>query len=293
MLCACIDIGTNTIRVLVAEAGADGLSERQEQRVYTGLGSAREAGGPVPAHVVEEVAGVVAAQSAFARRAGARDVCVVATAAVRTAPDPAALLAALDRAAGCPVRMLDGHEEARLAFRGATGTHARVLAGRVAVVDVGGGSTELAVGTISAGATWTASRPLGSGSLTRAYLHGDPPTRAELTQLRERARAVLDDVDAPPVDAAVAVGGGAASLRRVVGPVLDRAAAEEALARLCAAPARETARLLGLEPERARLLPAGILALLAAAERLGRALEMGSGGLREGVLLERAAGRLL
>ena len=76
---------------------------------------------------------------------------------------------------------------------------------------------------------------------------------------------------------------------RLVGPVLDVAAVERALGVLTSAPAAEVARLHDLAPERTQLLPAGILVLGAAADRLGRPLRIGRGGLREGVILELAA----
>jgi exopolyphosphatase / guanosine-5'-triphosphate,3'-diphosphate pyrophosphatase len=92
----------------------------------------------------------------------------------------------------------------------------------------------------------------------------------------------------PRLDHAVAVGGSAASLPTLVGPVLDRAAIERALATLGSAPAADVARRHGLAPERTELLPAGILVLGAAARLLGMPLRIARGGLREGVVLELA-----
>ena len=89
--------------------------------------------------------------------------------------------------------------------------------------------------------------------------------------------------DPAAADAAVAVGGSAASLPTLVGPVLDAAALERALGVLAAAPAAEVARRSGSRPSASQLLPAGILVLDAAAQRLGRPLRIGRGGLREGV----------
>ena len=88
----------------------------------------------------------------------------------------------------------------------------------------------------------------------------------------------------------MAVGGSAASLPKLVGPVLDDAALERAIGTLRSAPAAVVARRNGLAPERAVLLPAGILVLAAAARRLGMPLRIGRGGLREGVVLELAGG---
>jgi exopolyphosphatase/guanosine-5'-triphosphate,3'-diphosphate pyrophosphatase len=108
--------------------------------------------------------------------------------------------------------------------------------------------------------------------------------------MRASAAEAFAAADIPRPDDAVAVGGSAASLPTLVGPVLDPAALERALAVLCGAPAAEVARRHALAPERTQLLPAGILVLDAAGRRLGRPLRIGRGGLREGVILELASG---
>jgi exopolyphosphatase / guanosine-5'-triphosphate,3'-diphosphate pyrophosphatase len=286
MLCGCIDIGSNTTRVLVADVGATGILEVLQGKAYTRLGQGLDPGGAVSAPKLAELVGVVARQAAAARAAGAEAFQVVATAAVREAPNRAAVCAALAEAGGGEVAVLSGEEEAALAFLGATGTLAEPLAGGIGVVDVGGGSTEIAVGSAGTGLRWWASRRIGSGSLREP---GAPPLDAAgLAALRARAAAALADVEPPPVAHALAVGGSAASLRRLVGPVLDAPALERALGELCAAPPAVVAARFGLEPERVALLPAGIVLLDAAARRLGRPLRIGCGGLREGVLLRLA-----
>jgi exopolyphosphatase/guanosine-5'-triphosphate,3'-diphosphate pyrophosphatase len=290
MLCACIDIGTNTTRVLVADARGGRLIEVLQRRAFTRLGPRRDE--PIPAAEVEEIARVVAEQRELAERAGASRLLAVATAAIRRAPNQHALLAAVRERGGVDVRVLAGEEEARLAFLGATRTLTEPPAGCGAVVDVGGGSTEIAVGTVRAGVTWCASAPIGSGLLTELADGGDPPSAQDVEAMGRRADEALAGLEVPAaVDWAVAVGGSAASLPRLVGPVLDSAALDRALGELCAAPAEEVARRRALDPRRVRLLPAGILVLDAAGRRLGRPLRIGSGGLREGVVLELAAGR--
>jgi exopolyphosphatase/guanosine-5'-triphosphate,3'-diphosphate pyrophosphatase len=189
--------------------------------------------------------------------------------------------------------VLTGEEEARLAFLGATATLASPPAGRIGVVDVGGGSTELAVGTVAGGVEWCASVRVGSSVLAERHVSSDPPTAAELDAMRAAARAAMADVDVPRVDVALAVGGSATSLRRLVGPVLADDALRAALAVLTGSPCREVALRHELEPERVPLLPAGILVLAAAAERLGRPMAIGNGGLREGVLLDLAGGGIM
>jgi exopolyphosphatase / guanosine-5'-triphosphate,3'-diphosphate pyrophosphatase len=278
MVCACVDIGTNTTRVLVAEVKHGRITEVLQQRVFTRIGT-----GPVIApEKIAEVARVVAAQVELARAAGAERVRVVATAAIRAAVNRDEFLAGM----AVDVEILDGSEEARLAFLGATRTLGRELPGVVGVVDVGGGSTEIAVGTVEDGVRWSSSFLVGSGTLADHYLRSDPPTAQELRDVRAHACDVLEAREVPATECAVAVGGSAASLRQLVGDVLAPPSLERALGVLSAAPAAEVAERFSLDAERVRLLPAGILILDAAAQRLGQPLQIGRGGLREGLVLD-------
>jgi exopolyphosphatase/guanosine-5'-triphosphate,3'-diphosphate pyrophosphatase len=288
MLCGCIDIGTNTTRVLVAEARAGRLTEVLQRRAFTRLGRGLSAGHAIPEDRIEAAAEVVAAQHALAAEAGASPIRTVATAVIRRAANAHEFCAAIRRLCGVDVAVLDAEEEARLAFVGATRTLGGRPAGRLAVVDVGGGSTEIAAGTLAAGVDWWTSLPVGSGVLADRFLASDPPTAGELTAARTHAQRALDGLELPSVDTAVAVGGSAASLRRLVGPVLDRAALDRALAVLQGATAAQVAARYHLEEERVRLLPAGLLALGAAGAALDQPLHIGNGGLREGILLELA-----
>ncbi len=288
MLCGCIDIGTNTTRVLVAEARDGRLTEVLQRRAFTRLGRGLSPGHAIPEDRIAETAEVVAAQHALATEAGASPIRTVATAVIRRAANADEFCAAIRRRCGIDVSVLDGEEEARLAFIGATLTLGTRPAGRVAVVDVGGGSTEIAAGTLAAGVEWWTSLPVGSGVLADCFLASDPPTAGELLAARTHALRALDGLELPDVDTAVAVGGSAASLRRLVGPVLDRDALDRALAVLQGAPAEQVAARYHLEAERVRLLPAGLLALGAAGEALDHPLRIGNGGLREGILLDLA-----
>jgi exopolyphosphatase/guanosine-5'-triphosphate,3'-diphosphate pyrophosphatase len=213
---------------------------------------------------------------------------VVATAAIRGAANAAEFTAALRTAAGIQVEVLDGPEEARLAFLGATRTLGEPLEGTIGVVDVGGGSTEVAIGTLAGGVSWSESFRVGSGLLSDGYRRADPPSAAELHAMREHAHGVFDGLALPPVDAAVAVGGSAASLRRLVGPLLDATSLQDAMRVLAGEPADAVAERFSIDRERVLLMPAGLSVLDAAASALGKPLKIGRGGLREGVILELA-----
>ncbi len=280
MVCACVDIGTNTTRVLVADVKDGRLIEVLQRRAFTHIGTRPE----IPREKIEEVARVVTEQVALAAEAGADRVRVVATACIRAAVNRDEFLAGMSE----QVEILDGNEEARLAFLGATSTLGRELPGVVGVVDVGGGSTEIAVGTIADGVHWSSSFLVGSGALAERYLRSDPPSLDELRAVREHACDVFGARTVPPTDCAVAVGGSAASLRRLVGDVLDGASLRKAIGALSGAPAAEVAEQLALDARRVRLLPAGIVILDAAAEQLRQPLQIGRGGLREGAVLDMA-----
>ena len=291
MLCACIDIGSNTTRVLVADVEAGHLTEVVQRREFTRIAKGLK-GGEIPLEKIAEVARVVAQQRAIVEELECAALRVVATAAIRGAANAVEFTAALRDDGGVEVEVLDGPEEARLAFLGATRTLGEPLEGRIGVVDVGGGSTELAIGTRDGGATWSESFRIGSGILTDAYRRSDPPSAAELHAMREHAHGVFEGLALPPVDDAVAVGGSAASLRRLVGGVLDADSLQGALRALAGEPAEAVARRFAIDRERELLMPAGLIVLDAAAAALGRPLRIGRGGLREGVLLELAAGRI-
>src|SRR3954452_24107714 len=187
MLCGCIDIGTNTTRVLVAEARDGRLNEILQRRAFTRLGRGLAPGGRIPEARIAENAGVVAEQLAVAEQAGARTIRTVATAVIRSATNREEFCRAMREHGGVDVHVLDGEEEARLAFLGATRTLETPLAGRVAVVDVGGGSTEIAIGTVEGGVEWWRSFAFGSGFLADAYLGGDPPSDRQLDDVRFHA----------------------------------------------------------------------------------------------------------
>jgi len=286
---ACIDIGSNTTRLLVAECDPGQLREVHQERHFTRIGRGLKDGVIAPAKI-DEVAGVVSEQLRVARDLGCVQVLGVATAAIRRASNRAELIEAISRSCDLEVNVLSGEEEARLAFVGAAGTLGHDPGGLLGVVDVGGGSSELVVGTAPGTVTWCASFGIGSGDLADGCFRSDPPSSEELTRARRVVAGAVDALEVPHPREAVAVGGSAASLRRLAGPLLDAEAFARSLGLLASERAATIARRFALEFERVRLLPAGLLILQAASEKFGSALQIGQGGLREGVLLEAAGG---
>jgi exopolyphosphatase/guanosine-5'-triphosphate,3'-diphosphate pyrophosphatase len=286
---ACIDIGSNTTRLLVAAPDEGRLRELMTQRAYTRLGRAIRKDGAVPAKKLDEEAAIVSTQVRHARELGAETIAIVATAAIREAANRDDLVDSVERATGLRPRVLTDDEEARLAFMGAAWALNAPDDCALGVVDVGGGSSEIAIGTPATGATWSHSFRIGSGFLADAYLRSDPPGAAELNAVRLHAQGAFEGLEAPPVERLVACGGSATALRRVAGAELSHEALERAIRVLATATIGEVAERFELDAERVRLLPAGVLILDALSERLGQTLKIVNGGLREGCILELAS----
>jgi exopolyphosphatase / guanosine-5'-triphosphate,3'-diphosphate pyrophosphatase len=293
LICACIDIGSNTTRLLVADAGGGGLRELVTQRAFTRIGKSLDAGGAIPAEKIAETAEVVATQAKIAHEVGAERIVTVATAAIRNAPNRDELLAAVGHVDGVRLEVLTGEEEARLSFVGATRTLLTPSDGTIAVIDVGGGSSEIAIGEPDGAMAWSASFRIGSGFLADSYLRSDPPSIDELEKVRRHVAGTFEGLEPPPARDAVAVGGTATSLRRLLGAELSHETLERGIRVLSVTPIAEVAARFELDPERIRLLPAGILVLEAMSDLLGLPLRIARGGLREGVLLELVEGRRL
>jgi exopolyphosphatase / guanosine-5'-triphosphate,3'-diphosphate pyrophosphatase len=283
---ACIDIGSNTTRLLVADCDGDGLREVHQEKVFTRVRRGMLVDDRIAAQKIAEVVTAVAGQVGMARELGCPEIHAVATAAIREAANGDELVATIRDECGLDVTVLTGDQEARLAFVGAARTLGHVPDGELGVVDVGGGSSELVVGTAPGTVTWSISFAVGSGDLADECLRSDPPSEGELRDARARVARALAGFDAPHPAEAVAVGGSAASLQRLAGPLLDRAAFHRSLRVLAAERAADVAKRFALDVERVRLLPAGLLILQAASELLGASLQIARGGLREGVLLE-------
>jgi exopolyphosphatase / guanosine-5'-triphosphate,3'-diphosphate pyrophosphatase len=286
MLCAAIDIGSNTTRVLVAEPFEGQLKKVMEQRAYTRIGKATTKDGSITQPMIHEVGEVVATQVRLAEELGAEVIKAVATAAVREARNRDEIVHAVQEVSGIEIEVLDEEEEGRLAFLGATKALGHPVEGRVAVVDVGGGSSEIVLGTVAEGADKVHSFQIGSGMLAEELLEGDPPSAAELRAVRERIDDFFDGVEIEQPQQAVAVGGSATSMRRLVGAVLEYETLERGVRVLASDPIEEVARRFELDPRRVRILPTGVLLLEKISQLLGQPLQIGKGGLREGVILD-------
>ena len=285
VLCAAIDIGSNTTRLLVAEPDEGRLRTVMEQRAYTRIDSASRHKGKIVAEKVAEITEAVATQVRLAEELEAEAIRTVATAAIREAKNRDKVVAEIERGAGVEVDVLSEEEEGRLAFLGATKALGHPVEGEIAVVDVGGGSSEVILGSVSEGVSKVHSFPIGSGLLADSFLSDDPPSAAELREVREHIAEFFDGVEIEQPAQAVAVGGSATSLRRLVGAVLEYETLERAMRVLASDEIAEVARRFELDPRRVRILPTGVLLLERLSQLLGQPLQIGKGGLREGIIL--------
>jgi exopolyphosphatase/guanosine-5'-triphosphate,3'-diphosphate pyrophosphatase len=281
---AVVDVGSNTIRLLVATRTADGLVCVARGKRMVGLGADIERDGSVSAAKLAEAAECMSGFADIARATGASLIDVVVASPGRQALNADQLAHMLARAAGAPVRILSRDEEARLAFEGALAS-ARTD-GAVAVCDVGGGSTQIAIGTAERGPAWLRSVDLGSLRLSARVPYSDPPTKEELSVVRALAERAFAKLTPPLPAEAIAVGGTARAVKRLVGRTLGPEELREAARLLRRSSAHEVAAEHGLELWRASALPAGVAILLEVQRLLGVPLEVGRGGLREGLALE-------
>lgn len=278
-----IDVGSNTVRLHVAQDG----EEIHREKAMVRLGDAIERTGAIPEGKLVETELLIERFASDARAHGAERLEVLVTSPGRQAANGSRLMARIEAAAGgAPVRLLSAQEEARLAFLGAVSGVRGPSRRLVAVVDVGGGSSQLAVGTRRDGLAWVRSIDIGSMRLSSRLLEDDPPGDAAVARARQELDRLLEGVVPPAPETALAVGGSARALRSIVGPVLGADELDEVAGILARTPAHDITELYGIEPERVRTLAAGAVILGAIQERLHVPLRVVRGGVREGAVLE-------
>ena len=285
MRVAIVDVGSNTVRLLVARAGEGRLEPVLQDKAYLGLGAEIARTGAISSASVQATAAVCGSFAARVRELGADEAEVIVTAPGRQGQGSEALLAALRAQTRLPVRILSAETEGLLAYAGAVACAVDALPDSVGVVDVGGGSTELVVGNTTTGARWVDSVDLGSLRLTRLALPSDPPSRRELAAARVAVRSAMASLSPPIPDAALAVGGSARALAKLVGRTFDADDVGVAVKILSRRRSAKVARDVGIDPRRAGTVLAGALLLGETSRTFGRPLTLGRGGIREGAAL--------
>jgi exopolyphosphatase / guanosine-5'-triphosphate,3'-diphosphate pyrophosphatase len=278
-----IDVGSNTARLFVTEVRGSELSVVDEDRAFLELGA------DLPADV-DKLADLRKVARRFAKRSRELDVDIAET--VVTAPGRGArgkaIVQVLRDVTNGPVRVLTPDEEGCLAYAGAVACAVDVPE-VIAVVDVGGGSTEIVVGTPWFGPSWVRSLELGSLSLTRAFLQGDVLDARALHAARDAVRRSLESIDPPWGDAALATGGSARAMRKIIGEAYTADELDDATSTLSRLRASEISEVFGINPRRVGTVVGGAIVLAEVARVLRRRLVVARGGLREGVALELAA----
>jgi len=271
MRVAVVDVGANTLRLLVAEADAGGgfVPIRVERR------------GSLSADKIERSAEAARKEVRRARKLGAVRLEIVVTSPWRNAENGRELVTALERATGLRVLPLSEEDEAELGFIGAL-ARTKVDAEPVAVCDVGGGSAQVAVGTATA-PSWLRSVPLGSLRLTERCLLSDPPTRLELATARTEAAAAFSELTPPLPAVGLATGGTARALRRYGLCKLNEDTLHTAIDELARLSVVARAKRAKVDLARARTLPAGAIILAELQRVLQVPLGVADGGVREGV----------
>ena len=285
-----IDVGSNTVRLLVASADDDTVAAIREERVYLGLGAELLVHGRVRRRKLDEVAEVTRTYAQIARKLGVRELEVVVTAPGRQG-DASRLLERVGLATAADVRVVSAEEEGRLAFAGAV-SRTDPGDGVVAVCDVGGGSTEVVVGTRLIGPAWVRSVDVGSLRLTAAELPSDPPTRGEIEHARNVVRDAFAAIQPPQPEVALATGGSARAVAKIVGREYGMEEIERVVRLVAERPSRDGAAQFGLRPERVRTLLAGALLLAEVSRQLGVPFSPTRGGIREGAALQLARRRI-
>lgn len=289
-----LDVGSNTVHFLVVDAhpGAapvPAFSHKVELR----LAELLDARGAIREDGVARLIGMVAESMRVAEDKGVEEVLPFATSAVREAANGEEVLALVRARTGVDLRVLSGTDEARLTFLAARRWFGW-SAGRLLLLDIGGGSLEIACG-LDEEPDAAVSLPLGAGRLTAARLPGDPPTADAVRDLRrhvrtEIARTVADFSRLGAPDHVVGTSKTFKQLARITGTPqrLDRDALRPWLPRLAEMTAADRATLPGVSPGRARQLLAGALVADAALDLFDLpALAIGPWALREGIILRR------
>jgi exopolyphosphatase/guanosine-5'-triphosphate,3'-diphosphate pyrophosphatase len=270
---AVIDVGTNSARLLVADVGGGRVAPVERRSTVTRLGRGVDLSGRLSAEAIEDACEAIGEYIGVIEELGAQSVAAIATSAVRDAENGSAFVAELRERFALSARVLDGEEEARLTYLGATSEH--VPTEPTLVVDIGGGSTELIVGT-GAEICFHSSLQAGVVRHSERHIASDPPAAVELEALAGDVRGLIEAAVGDGVEAAagIAVAGTPTSLaavemelepydpERVHGHVLSLPSIQRMLSRLASIPLAQRVEIPGMHPDRAPTIVAGVVILI-------------------------------
>jgi exopolyphosphatase/guanosine-5'-triphosphate,3'-diphosphate pyrophosphatase len=277
---AVIDVGTNSARLLVADVVGRRVEQVERRSTVTRLGRGVDLSGHLAAEAIEDACAAIGEYVTILRELGAETVDAIATSAVRDADNGDAFVAELRERFELSARVLDGEEEARLTYLGATSE--RLPVRPTLVVDIGGGSTELIVGS-GEEISFHTSMQAGVVRHTERHIASDPPAAAELDSLAADVRGLIEAARAEGVVAeeGIAVAGTPTSLaaielelepydpERVHEHELVLPSIQRTLSRLASAPLSNRAQIPGLHADRAPTIVAGVVILVEAMRAFG------------------------
>lgn len=303
MRVAAVDIGTNTVLLLVVESGGEQgavrvLADRAE---ITRLGEGLDRTKRLSPAAVERTCACLATYAEEARLLGVQRIAVVGTSAMRDAPEAGPLKAFVRSAFGVDVRVITGMQEAELTFRGALRGLPAEPEGSRTVFDIGGGSTEVLIGRVAPGRVQTEyaeSFDVGSVRMRERCLHGDPPAPEDILALRELlARRFQGIRPLPPRTTPVGVAGTVTTLAavamglapydgtRIHGMRMETRVLEALATRLASLDTEARKAIVGMEPKRADVIVAGAHIALALLEQWkAPAFLVSDGGIRWGLV---------
>ena len=281
-----IDVGSNTIHLLVGEVDGGEVLPVTGEKVSARLGAGVERKRRIEPGRLELAAEAISLFAKIAALNGVAEPTVLATSAVRDAENGLELTERVREITGLKMRLISGEEEAALGFRGAVSAVGTSWEGPALVVDLGGGSAQLIVGEASSGPLMQVSLPLGSNRTTERFVENNPPKKKELRALDEHVREMMPGWGLSQRVSVVAVGGSARAMLKIMQDSLTVERLRRLALEISDRPSAVLAREHGLAPERARVLPAAITTLAAILEHFDKdRLTVARGGLREGTLL--------
>jgi exopolyphosphatase/guanosine-5'-triphosphate,3'-diphosphate pyrophosphatase len=308
MILAGIDIGTNALRLLVAETGPDTFHEIYADRRVTRLGQDLDQRGTLTREAEDRSLKALGDFAEKIRRHAAIHAAAIGTSALRNASNAASFIEEVRTKTGLVIRVITGEEEARLtlagvvhALRGMGGLRSDVLESAL-VMDIGGGSTEIIL-TNPTEAPSMASLPLGAVYLTNRYIKNDPPTLGEISLLGRAIKNILEeycvDLKPGPSTALVGTAGTVTTLAamdlglaeydpdKINGHTLSREKVSAIVQTLTASTLKERRSIPGLEAGREDIILAGAVITREIMERFGfTTMVVSDGGLREGIVLD-------
>lgn len=297
---AVIDIGTNTLLLLVAERVDGALRSVVDLCRFGRLGQGLDATGRLADEAIARSLEICREYRAEMDRAGVDQIAVVGTQALREARNAAELVGPAEAILGATIEVIAGAREAELAYRSVAVGLPEVAGAPFVVVDVGGGSTEL-VASDGARVTAAISVPIGAVRLSERHLHHDPPTADEAAAMLSDIDAQLARAEIPPGVTVVGTAGSATTIAtihleldgydpaKIHGVRIPAAEVGAMLPRLLALTTAQRKDVRGMEPKRADVIPAGVAIFARVLARAGAAeLVVSDRGIRWGVAYELA-----